>query len=71
MKWASRASAGVTFFTMSAVVGCAVVPLARNPAGAETALRRPDPTSAGIDLMPVGTARQMARVKQARSARKG
>lgn len=66
MHWVSRISAGLTFVTLAAAAGSAVVPRVGPPAAVQVALHRPDFSAAGVDPMPVGTARQVARMKRVR-----
>ena len=62
-----RASLGLTMFALTAAVGCALLPRAGVPRPTETAARNADLSSAGIDFMPVGTAKQVARAKRVRA----
>ena len=67
MLWVSRIIAGLTFVTLAASTGWAVVPHGGPPAAEQVALHRPDFSASGVDPMPVGTAKQVVRMKRARS----
>lgn len=65
-----RISTGLTMFALTAGMGCALLPRDSIPASVEVASHKPDFSSVAVDLMPVGTAKQMARAKRIRANRK-
>ena len=66
-----RISTGFSMIALAAAMGClSLPPQSGESHPADVATHRPDFSSAGIDPMPVGTAKQISRMKRARGERK-
>ena len=55
---------------LMALMACFYLPRSVEPAQTRVAAHKPDFSASGIDPMPVGTAKQMARIKRNRTERK-
>ena len=65
-----RISTGFSMVALVAALGCLSLPRGGEPAAVQVAANKPDFSAAGIDPMPVGTAKQVTRMKRARAERK-
>lgn len=64
-----RFSTGLSIMALMAALGCQSLPR-RGEAVLQLSGHKPDFAASGIDAMPVGTARQITRMKRARAERK-
>ena len=65
-----RISTGFSMVALIAALGCLSLPRGGDVAPAQVVAYKPDFSASGIDPIPVGTAKQMARIKRARAVRK-
>lgn len=65
-----RTSTAISMIALMATLGCLSLPRSGELAQTRVAAHRPDFSASGIDPMPVGTAKQMARIKRNRIERK-
>ena len=65
-----RVTTVLTLFALTATVVGAVLPRAGAPASIAVVAHKPDFSATGIDPMPVGTAKQVARAKRMKAVRK-
>lgn len=65
-----RVSTVLTIFALTGTVVGIVLPRAEVPAPIAAVSHKPDFSAAGIDPMPVGSAKQVARAKRIRASRK-
>ena len=65
-----RVSTGLSMIALMALMACFYLPRSGEPAQTHVAVHKPDFSASGIDPMPVGTAKQMARIKRNRTERK-
>ena len=64
-----RISTGLSVVALLAGLGCLSLPRGGEPASMQVAYK-PDFATSSIDPMPVGTAKQLTRMKRARAERK-
>ncbi len=65
-----RVSTGLSIVVIAASFACFFLPSGNSTAAADAGAHKPDFYSAGVDMMPVGTAKQVAKLKRARASRK-
>ncbi len=65
-----RISTVLSAVALMAALGCLSLPRGVETSAIQTAGHKPDFKASGIDPMPVGTAKQMARIKRAKAERK-
>ena len=64
-----RISTGLSAIALMAALGCLSLPRGIQASATQIAGHKPNFADSGIDPMPVGTAREMARTKRARFER--
>lgn len=65
-----RISTGVSMIALMATLGCLSLPHEGRTAAMQVAANKPDFSASGIDSMPVGTSKQVARMKRVRAERR-
>ena len=65
-----RFSTGLSVVALMAALSCLSLPRGGDAAPAWAGAYKPDFSASGIDPMPAGTAKQMARIKRNRTERK-
>ena len=65
-----RTSTAISMIALMATLGCLSLPHSGRTAAIQVAANKPDFSASGVDLMPVGTSKQVTRMKRARAERK-
>jgi hypothetical protein len=65
-----RISTGFSMVALIAALGCLSLPHDGRSAAMQVAANKPDFSTSGVDLMSVGTSKQVSRMKRARAERK-
>jgi hypothetical protein len=65
-----RFSTGLSMVALAATMSCLLLPHSSDSVSTHVATYKPRFSASGIDPMPVGTAKQMARIKRNRAERK-